>query len=78
LSVAQFVLSKEIAMPVREAPPQPAPSPARMRPVYSPMAYPADKARGAEMDLREPWQRAVFFGGLAGLAAFVLLLRFAA
>jgi hypothetical protein len=42
------------------------------------MAYPADKARGAEMDLREPWQRAVFFGGLAGLAAFVLLLRFAA
>jgi hypothetical protein len=42
------------------------------------MPYPADKARGAEMDLREPWQRAVFFGGLAVLAVFVLLLRFAA
>jgi hypothetical protein len=42
------------------------------------MPYPADKARGAEINLHEPWQRAVFFGGLAALAAFVLLLRFAA
>jgi hypothetical protein len=78
LAAAAFYRPKENAMLVREAPPQPAPPPARMRPVYSPVPYPADKARGAEMDLREPWQRAVFFGGLAGLAVFVLLLRFAA
>jgi hypothetical protein len=44
-----------------------------MRPVAP---YPADKARGAEIILREPWQRAVFFGGLAAMVAFALALSF--
>jgi hypothetical protein len=34
-------------------------------------AYPDDKARGGEIMLRRPWQRAVFILGLA--APFVLL-----
>jgi hypothetical protein len=34
-------------------------------------AYPDDKARGGEIILRRPWQRAVFMLGLA--APFVLL-----
>jgi len=33
--------------------------------------YPADKARGGEIILRRPWQRAVFILGLA--APFVLV-----
>jgi hypothetical protein len=37
---------------VRERPAQPPP-------------YPADKARGGEVILRRPWQRAVFIFGLA-------------
>jgi hypothetical protein len=36
-----------------------------------PAPYPADKARGGEIILRRPWQRAVFILGLA--APFVLL-----
>ena len=63
-------------MPVREGAPQPAPPTGRMRPVQSPVPYPAEKARGAEMDLRKRWQRVVFFGGLAGLVVLLLLLRF--
>jgi hypothetical protein len=48
----------EAAM-VRERPAQPSP-------------YPADKARGGEIVLRKPWQRAVFVIGLA--VPFILLL----
>jgi hypothetical protein len=46
---------------VREGPPQPPP-------------YPAEKARGGEIILRLPWQRWVFFGGLAGMFVLVLVL----
>jgi hypothetical protein len=49
-----------------------------MRPVCTPMLYPAHKARGAEIVLRKPWQRMVFFGGLAGAVALALLLQVAA
>jgi len=52
---------------VREAPPQPAPP--------SKEPYPADKARGAEIELRRPWQRYVFIGGLVGIAVLLLVLR---
>jgi hypothetical protein len=45
---------------VRSAPPQPAP-------------YPADKARGAEIELRRPWQRYVFIAGLAGAVIVAIL-----
>lgn len=66
-------------MSTREAPRQPAPPPAgKMRPVQSPVAYPADKARGAALDLQKPWQKLVFFGGLIGIVVLVLALRFAA
>jgi hypothetical protein len=40
--------------------------------------YPAQKARGAVIILKRPWQRIVFFGGLAGcvlLALVAALLR---
>jgi hypothetical protein len=47
---------------VREGPPQQAP-------------YPADKARGAEIELRRPWQRYVFIGGLVGIVALLVVLR---
>jgi hypothetical protein len=38
--------------------------------------YPARKARGAVIILKRPWQRIVFFGGLAGcvLLAFIAAL----
>ncbi len=49
---------------VREGPPQPAP-------------YPAEKARGGEIILRKPWQRAVFILGLALPMIFLLLLLLA-
>ncbi len=49
-------------MPVREGPPEPAP-------------YPADKARGAEIELRRPWQRYVFIGGLAGMVLLLVVLK---
>jgi hypothetical protein len=55
-------------MPVREAPPQPAPPP-REAP------YPAEKARGGEIILRERWQRAIFIGGLVGAVLLVIVLR---
>jgi hypothetical protein len=44
----------------------------------SPPVYPADKARGGEIILRRPWQRAVFILGLAApliLLALLLLYR---
>ena len=37
--------------------------------------YPADKARGAYIELRRPWQRYVFIGGLAGIVVLLLVLR---
>jgi hypothetical protein len=38
--------------------------------------YPADKARGAYVELRQPWQRAVFIGGLFGtlIVAYLILI----
>ena len=60
-------------MPVREAPPQPPLG--KMPPAQSGQPYPAEKARGAEIILRKPWQRMVFFGGLIALVVLVLLLR---
>ena len=44
----------------------------------SPPVYPADKARGGEIILRRPWQRAVFILGLAApliLLALLILYR---
>jgi hypothetical protein len=37
-------------------------------------SYPAEKARGAEIVLRTPLRRAIFFGGLAGVVILTLLL----
>ena len=37
--------------------------------------YPADKARGGEIILRKPWQRAVFLAGLAGSVLLLLTLE---
>jgi hypothetical protein len=39
-----------------------------------PQPYPAEKARGGEIILRKPWQRAVFMAGLAGIFALLLFL----
>jgi hypothetical protein len=39
-----------------------------------PTPYPAEKARGGEIILRRPWQRAVFILGLAALLVLLLLL----
>jgi len=33
----------------------------------------ADKVRGAEVELRRPWQKIVFMGGLFGAALLLLL-----
>jgi hypothetical protein len=55
-------------MPVREAPPQPPPSPKET-------PYPAEKARGGEIILRERWQRAIFIGGLVGAVLLAIVLR---
>lgn len=64
-------------MPVREGPPQPAPAPTgRMRPVDDgTAAYPAERARGAEIVLRTPARRFVFFAGLIGAFVLALALR---
>jgi hypothetical protein len=35
--------------------------------------YPAWKARGASINLRRPWQRAIFFAGLGGAVLLALL-----
>jgi hypothetical protein len=55
-------------MPVREAPPHSAPPPKEA-------PYPAEKARGGEIILRERWQRGIFIGGLVGALLLALLLR---
>ena len=52
---------------VRDRPAEPAP------PGKEP--YPADKARGASIEFRRPWQRYVFIGGLAGIVVLLLVLR---
>lgn len=72
-------------MPVREIPirkGQPGPAPPRehkpprnMTPVQSLEPYPADKARGGEIILRQPWQRWVFIGGLVGIFVLLVVLR---
>ena len=36
--------------------------------------YPADKARGGEIILKRPWQRALFIAGLAGSVLLLLAL----
>ena len=36
--------------------------------------YPADKARGATIELRRPWQRYVFAGGLIAALFFAYLM----
>jgi hypothetical protein len=41
-----------------------------------PVPYPAEKARGGEIILREPWQRVVFIGGLIAAVLLSLLLAF--
>jgi hypothetical protein len=46
-----------------------------MTPVQTPEPYPADKARGAYIELRRPWQRWVFIGGLIGIFVLVVALR---
>lgn len=58
-------------MPVREGPAQPPPPPQE-----EPPPYPADKARGAEIILRSPVRKAIFFGGLIGVVLLVFLLGF--
>jgi hypothetical protein len=52
---------------VREGPAQ--------QPPQQPAPYPADKARGAEIELRRPWQRYVFIGGLVGIVVLLVVLR---
>jgi hypothetical protein len=52
---------------VRDSPAEPAP------PHKEP--YPADKARGAYIELQRPWQRYVFIAGLAGIVVLLLVLR---
>jgi hypothetical protein len=39
--------------------------------------YPAEKARGGEIILRRPWQKAVFMAGLAGSILLLLALDLA-
>ena len=39
-----------------------------------PEPYPAEKARGGEIILRTPLRRAIFVGGLVGIAVLLLLL----
>jgi hypothetical protein len=46
-----------------------------MPPVDGPEPYPAEKARGAEIVLRTPARRLVFFGGLIGIVVVGLVLR---
>ena len=40
----------------------------------NPPPYPGDKARGAEVILRRPWERYVFFGALAGMILLLIVL----
>ena len=60
-------------MPVREAPPQPAPPPKHEAlPRQDP--YPAEKARGGEIILTTPMRWAIFLAGLLGAIFLALLL----
>ena len=43
------------------------------RPQGTQTDYPARKARGAVIILKRPWQRIVFFGGLAGCVLLVFV-----
>ena len=61
-------------MAVREAPPQPAPPPAREAYPRREDPYPAIKARGGEIIHTTPGRRAIFFAGLAGAVVLALLL----
>jgi hypothetical protein len=38
------------------------------------LVYPAEKARGGEIILRKPWQRAIFIAGLAIPIILLILL----
>ena len=38
--------------------------------------YPADKARQGEIVLKKPWRRAVFIGGLVGVAVIGAVFAF--
>ena len=60
-------------MPVREAPPQPAPPP-RDEALSRRDPYPAEKARGGEIILTTPMRRAIFLAGLIGAIFLALLL----
>jgi hypothetical protein len=60
-------------MPVREAPAQPAPPPAREESARR-NPYPAEKARGGEIILDTPARRAVFIAGLIGAVALAIFL----
>lgn len=68
-------------IPIRQGPPGPAPpprehkAPVNMTPVQSLEPYPAEKARGGEIILRQPWQRWVFIGGLVGIFVLLVVLR---
>jgi hypothetical protein len=55
-------------MPVREGPPQPAPTPKAP-------PYPAEKARGGEIILRTTSRKVIFFVGLFGAVVLLLVLR---
>lgn len=59
----------DVAAPVNHVPP-PKPHPSKPQP------YPADKARGAELDLQTPARKIIFFGGLIGTVILVFLLQF--
>ncbi len=56
-------------MGVRKGPPKQAPA-------GEPQPYPAEKARGAEIVLRTPARKVIFFGGLIGIVLLVLILQF--
>lgn len=62
-------------MSYRDGVSEPRKPPRNMTPVQSLESYPADKARGAYIELRQPWQRWVFIGGLVGIFILVVALR---
>jgi hypothetical protein len=45
---------------------------------HRPPVYSGDKARGADIVLRRPWERAVFIAGLAGAVVLGLVLAWLA
>jgi hypothetical protein len=48
----------------------------RAAPPRKPEPYPAEKARGAQIILRTPARKIVFFGGLIGIVLFVFIMQF--